>query len=83
MELLQVSPATAAAPWETGAIIAGSATAFEPAILPAEPVIGVPLRCRFGLHRWLPLAMGFSGAHRQLSLSFCRDCPAIRRPALH
>jgi len=49
--------------------------------LPPEP--GVPLRCRLGFHRWLPLALSVhgAGAGAGLSVSFCRCCPAVRRPA--
>lgn len=41
--------------------------------------ISVPLRCRVGLHSWLPLAMSFSNARYRLGFSFCRHCPATRR----
>lgn len=54
----------------------------------AEPVMAepdVPLRCRLGFHRWLPLALSVHGrgigAGAGLSVSFCRSCPAVRRPA--
>ena len=52
---------------------------------PLTPEPGVPLRCRLGFHRWLPLALSVhgagAGAGAGLSVSFCRCCPAVRRPA--
>ncbi len=53
---------------------------------PPEPDAPLPepparLRCRLGLHRWLPLALSVHGAGAGLSVSFCRDCPRVRRPA--
>ncbi len=47
----------------------------------AQPEPPAPLRCRLGLHRWLPLALSLHGASAGLSVSFCRDCPRVRRPA--
>ncbi|HLZ69560.1 MAG TPA: hypothetical protein VKV26_06565 [Dehalococcoidia bacterium] len=51
-----------------------------PAELPA-PAAPAPLRCRLGMHRWLPLALSLHGADAGLSVAFCRDCPRVRRPA--
>ena len=48
---------------------------------PPSPEPPAPLRCRLGLHRWLPLALSVHGASAGLSVSFCRDCPQVRRPA--
>jgi len=52
-----------------------------PAPLPTPPDPAAPLRCRLGLHRWLPLALSVHGASAGLSVAFCRDCPQVRRPA--
>lgn len=66
---LQPDPAAAAARADDGW--------DEPADVPFERV---PLRCRLGLHRWLPLALSLHGSRSASTFSFCRRCPAVRRP---
>jgi len=39
-----------------------------------------PLRCRLGMHRWLALSLSLTGARARNGISFCRDCPALKRP---
>jgi len=61
-------------------MMAFQASRAAPHLAPA-PEPPAPLRCRLGLHRWLPLALSVHGASAGLSVAFCRDCPRVRRPA--
>ncbi len=96
MALLQAIPA-ATAPWQlraagTDAPVSAvearttafrDVLAFQPAVAPATPAAPLSFRCRIGRHRWLPLALSLAGAGRRACVSFCRDCPAVRRPDGH
>lgn len=77
MALLEASHATTTP--AIPSLIPPLMTAPTAADLEPEPALCTPLRCRLGRHHWVPLAMSLAGARAQLAVSFCRDCPAMRR----